>query len=137
MCHVEVLIERRAEHDTATADDLGGQHWENRAGRRCRQERFIVCVSGQDLRVGRYLRRCGNRALAGAKAAVGTRRGLNCRMEKAVFVRLHLDRGRRTNGNATATAGADIRNLRDVHKVSLKVSIAVLIFLIQRSGKTI
>lgn len=76
-------------------------------------------------------------ALAGAKAAVGTRRGLNCRMEKAVFVRLHLDRGRRTNGNATATAGADIRNLRDVHKVSLKVSIAVLIFLIQRSGKTI
>lgn len=58
-------------------------------------------------------------------------------VEKAVFIRLHPDRGRRTNGNATATAGADIRNLRDVHKVSLKVSIAVLIFLIQRSGKTI
>ena len=115
MYHVEVLIERRAEHDTATADDLGGQHRENRTGRRCRQECFVVCVSGQDLRVGRYLRRCGNRALAGAKAAVGTRRGVNCRMEKTVFVRLHPDRGRRTNGNATATAGADIRNLRDVH----------------------
>ena len=54
-----------------------------------------------------------------------------------MFVRLHLDRGRWAERSTAAAAGADIRNLRDVHKASLKVSIAVLIFLIQRSGKTI
>ena len=55
------------------------------------QERSVLGVAGQNIRMRRVLRQNGNRTFSGAKAAVGTRCIINDRAQKAMRIRLHSD----------------------------------------------
>jgi len=91
MYYPELSVKGRTEHKSASADDLRCQHGKNRAGRGSGQERSVLGVAGQNIRMRRVLRQNGNRTFSGAKAAVGTRCIINDRAQKAMRIRLHSD----------------------------------------------